>query len=66
MSEERKNGSRIFDFVLEEQKWMKRHNGRKQEILSADGLKLRAMYIPREKCKRYYYMYAWLSFRGGH
>lgn len=40
-----------LDFVLEEQKWMKRHNGRKQEILSADGLKLRAMYIPRKNAK---------------
>lgn len=40
-----------LDFVLEEQKWVKRHHGRKQEIISGDGLKLRAMYIPRKNAK---------------
>lgn len=30
---------------------MKRHHGRKQEIISGDGLKLRAMYIPRKNAK---------------
>ena len=40
-----------LDFVLKEQNWIKRHKGRRQEILSADGLKLRAMYIPRKNAK---------------
>lgn len=40
-----------LEFVLKEQNWLKRHRGRRQEILSADGLKLRAMYTPRKNAK---------------